>query len=116
VKQVAWMVGVSVAAWLVVAALVDSRTRLEVMWGMLGPLAVVTVTWLMTERTYRTNPGSLTSLMIAAFGFKVVFFGVYVAVMLSLLALRPMPFVASFTSYFIGLYLVEALYMRQLFS
>jgi len=26
------------------------------------------------------------------------------------------PFVASFTSYFIALYLIEALYMRRLFS
>jgi hypothetical protein len=110
------MVGVSVAAWLVVALLVDSRTRVEVLWGMLGPLAVVGGTWLLTEHTYRTNPGALTSMMIVAFGFKVVFFGGYVAVMLGLLALRPVPFVASFTSYFIGLYLVEALFMRQLFS
>jgi hypothetical protein len=110
------MVGVSVAAWLVVAGLVDGRTRVEVLCGMLGPLAVVSGTWLLTERTYRTHPGSLTSMMIAAFGFKVVFFGGYVAVMLGLLALRPMPFVASFTSYFVGLYLIEALYMRQLFS
>lgn len=115
-KAVTWMVGVSVAAWLVVAGLVDGRTRVEVLYGMLGPLALVTATWLLTEHTYRTHPGSLTSMMIAAFGFKVVFFGVYVAVMLGLLAVRPMPFVASFTSYFIGLYLMEALYMRQLFS
>jgi hypothetical protein len=62
------------------------------------------------------NPGGMTAVMIAAFGFKVVFFGVYVAVMLGLLALRPVPFVASFTGYFIGLYLIEALYMRRLFS
>jgi hypothetical protein len=115
-KKVASMVAVSVAAWLVVAMLVDARTRVEVLYGMLGPLAVVCGTWLLTEHTYRTNPGSLTSMMIAAFGFKVLFFGGYVAVMLGLLAVRPMPFVVSFTSYFIGLYLMEALYMRQMFS
>ena len=83
---------------------------------MLGPLAIVSGTWILTERTHRTNPAALTSVMIAAFGFKVVFFGGYVAVMLGLLALRPVPFVASFASYFIGLYLIEALYMRRLFS
>jgi uncharacterized membrane protein YdfJ with MMPL/SSD domain len=110
------MVGISVAAWLVVAALVDGRTRIEVLCGMLGPLLVVSGTWLLTEHTYRTNPASLTSTMIAAFGFKVLFFGGYVAVMLGLLSLRPMPFVASFTSYFIGLYVIEALYLRQMFS
>jgi hypothetical protein len=115
-KPVAWMVGVSVAVWLLVAPFVDAPARLAVLGGMVGPLAVVSGTWLLMERTYRVSPGSLTSVMIAAFGFKVVFFGGYVAVMLGLLALRPVPFVASFTGYFIGLYLIEALCMRRLFS
>jgi hypothetical protein len=110
------MVGVSLAAWLTVAALVDRRTRVDVLFGMLGPLAVMIGTWVVTERTYRRNPGALTSVMIAAFGFKLVFFGGYVAVMLGLLVLRPVPFVTSFTSCFIGLYLIAALYMRRLFS
>jgi len=30
--------------------------------------------------------------------------------------LRPMPFVVSFTAYFIALYLTEALLMRRLFA
>lgn len=115
-KPVAWMVAVSVAAWVVVAAFVDGATRIDVLWGMLGPLPVAAASWLMTERTYRTNPGALTSVMVAAFGFKLLFFGGYVAVMLGLLGLRPIPFVASFTGYFVGLYLIEALYMRRLFS
>jgi hypothetical protein len=44
-----------------------------------------------------------------------VFFGAYVVVMLRVLALRPGPFVASFTSYFIALHMMEALFMRRLF-
>ena len=54
--------------------------------------------------------------MLTAFVLKMAFFGGYVAVMLSVLRFRPVPFVASFTSYFIALYLMEALYMRRLFS
>jgi hypothetical protein len=115
-KPVAWMVGVSAAVFLVVAVLVDSQTRIAVLFGMLGPLAVVSGTWILMERTYRTNPAALTALMIGAFGFKLVFFGAYVAVMLGLLALRPVPFVASFSGFFVGLYLIEALCMRRLFS
>ena len=34
--------------------------------------------------------------MIVWFAVKLVFFGVYVVVMLQLLALRPVPFVAAF--------------------
>jgi hypothetical protein len=39
---------------------------------------------------------------------------VYVAVMLKLLSLRPVPFVFAFTSYFIALYAMQALFLRRL--
>jgi len=32
------------------------------------------------------------------------------------MGVQPVPFVASFTTYFIGLYLVEALYLKRLFN
>ena len=70
----------------------------------------------MTERTYRRRPERVTALMITAFGVKMVFFGAYVAVALMALSVRPIPFVTSFIGYFIGLYLIEALYLRRLFT
>jgi hypothetical protein len=54
--------------------------------------------------------------MIGAFGVKMLFFGAYVAVMLEGRRRAPVPFVASFTGYFIALYLTEALLMRRLFA
>ena len=36
--------------------------------------------------------------------------------MLKVVGLRPVPFVVSFTSYFIALYLTEALLLRRLFA
>ena len=114
-KTVAWMVATSVTSWLAVAALVDERARPATLVGMLGPLAAATASWLMAERTWRRDPQGLTPLMIGAFGGKMVFFGAYVAVMLKGLSLPPVPFVASFTGYFIGLYLLEALSFRRLF-
>jgi hypothetical protein len=53
--------------------------------------------------------------MVTGMAVKAVFFGAYVVVMLRVLALRPGPFVASFTSYFIALHMMEALFMRRLF-
>jgi hypothetical protein len=113
---VTWMAGVSIGSWVVAAALVDASTRVAVLFGMLGPLAAVSVTWVLVERTFRRSPASLTALMSAGFALKAVFFGAYVAVMLKGLALTPAPFVVSFMSYFIGLYLIEALALRRLFS
>lgn len=111
-----WMVGLSGLSWLVAAALLDTQARIEVLYGMLGPLAMVSGSWVLMERAYRRSPQRLTAVMAAAFAGKVVFFGAYVAVMLRVLSLRPRTFVASFTGYFIALYLIEALYLRRLFA
>jgi hypothetical protein len=53
--------------------------------------------------------------MIAAFAGKLVFFLAYVTVMIRVLSLRPVPFVGSFTTYFIVLYFVAALHLRRMF-
>ena len=110
------MVAGSVASWLAAAAVVDRRTSIEVLCGMCAPLVAVSGTWFLVEWTYRRNPQGLTPLMGVAFVAKMVFFAAYVAVMLRLLELRPAPFMVSFTAYFIALYLMEALYLRRLFS
>jgi uncharacterized membrane protein YdfJ with MMPL/SSD domain len=115
-KAVAMMVAAGFGSWLVASLVLDSRMRLELLCGMIGPLAGVSGSWVLIERTHRRNPQALTSAMIVAFGFKLVFFGAYVAVMLVGLSLRPVPFVASFVGYFCGLYLMEALYLQRLFK
>jgi hypothetical protein len=115
-KPVAVMIATAVGSWLVASVLIDSRMRLEVLGGMIGPLIGVSGSWLLVERRYRRNPQTVTSLMIWAFGFKLVFFGAYLTVMLRVLSLRPVPFVASFVSYVGALYLMEALYLQRLFA
>ena len=114
-NAVVWMAGASAAVWLVAAALLEPQARIEVLLGMLGPLLVASGSWLLTQRSYRQRPHALTSVMIAAFAFKLIFFGAYVAVMLRVFRLRPVPFVLSFAGSLAGLYLMEALYLRRLF-
>ena len=110
------MVGSSVASGLVAVAWAGTRVGAEVLLGMAAPLAVAVVTWVLIERTYRRDPERVTGLMVAGFAGKMVFFGAYVAVMLKGLALHPIPFIASFTGYFIALQLMEALALRRLFT
>ena len=115
-NEVRWMAAAGVASWLAATVLVGRKTGTEVLFGMLGPLVAVIGSWVTAERTYRMNPERLTGVMTAAFLVKMAFFGAYVAVVLKVLALRPIPFVASFIGYFIGFYGMEALYLRRLFS
>ena len=82
---------------------------------MLGPLVAVCVTWIIAERFYNVHPEGSTAVMIKAFAAKMLFFGLYVTVMLRVLSLRPVPFIVSFTGFFIVLYFIEALYLRRLF-
>ncbi|MBI2150309.1 MAG: hypothetical protein HYU27_06855 [Acidobacteria bacterium] len=115
-KAALWMVAASLTVWVGTAAIVDRRTSIEVLYGMLGPLAAACVTGLLAERTYKRNPEKLTRLMTMAFAGKMVFFGAYLGVMLRLIRLRPAPFAVSFVGYLVALYVMEALYLRRLFS
>ena len=87
----------------------------EVWFGMLGPLMVVSATWILIERVYREDPSRLTGLIITAFAGKLVFFGGYIALAIGVLGVQPTPFIASFTGYFITLHMIEALLLKRLF-
>jgi hypothetical protein len=113
-RLVVWMVAASVVSCLIAAALLDGRVRAELLWGMAGPLASAAVSWVVAERTWRMNPQALTSVMVSAFAAKLLFFGIYVAVLIRVAGLKPAPFIASFATYFIGLLFVEALHLRRL--
>jgi hypothetical protein len=114
-KLVAWMIGSS-AVTLVAASAGWPQFRSEIALGMAGPLAIVCGSWVLIEWAYRRDPASVTAVLMAGFAAKMVLFGAYVAVMLKVLALRPMPFVLSFTSYFVGLYVFEAIGLMRLIA
>jgi hypothetical protein len=115
-KAVAWMAAASLASAALAIAVAGRGHAAEVLLGMVAPLGAACLSWVLTERTYRRDPPALTGLMSAAFAAKMLFFGAYVAVMVKVVGLSPLPFVVSFTGYFIALYLTEALLMRRLFA
>jgi hypothetical protein len=116
VKAAGSMVAASLAAAATAIAMAGRSSSAEVLLGMLAPLVAAGASWVLIERTFKRDPQRLTALMIGAFGAKMLFFGAYVVLMLLVIGLRPVPFIASFTAYFIALYLAEALLMRRLFA
>lgn len=74
-KAVASMTALSLPVWLVALAVAGVASTLEVTLGVVTPLVVACGGWVMMERTFTRRPGALTSMMIAAFGFKLLFFG-----------------------------------------
>lgn len=113
-KPVPWMVGATVAFGLVAGVLLGTVS--EVLFGMAGPLTAAGTTWVLAERASRRRPGHLTSLMIKAFAAKMIFYGAYVVLVLKVFLVRPMPFVISFTGYFIAFHFIEAFCLTRLFA
>ena len=107
------MVGAALVSWLAISGIAKTLNP-ELAWGMAGPLVTTVGTWLAVARTHAAAPEKLAGVMMAGFALKAVLFGVYVVVMLRVLALRPVLFVVSFTGYFIALYAMEALFLRRL--
>jgi hypothetical protein len=107
---------IACALSLALAAAFAPDMAAELFLGMVAPLVVGVATMVAVEQVYRRDPGKLTPLLIKAFGAKMVLFGVYVVAVISLTSLSPTPFVLSFSAYFIGLHLTEALMLRSLLA
>ncbi len=114
-RTVTWMASGSLAAWLVAAVLAPGSRR-ALFFGVLGPLVAASSTWLVVEGTVRRHPARLTGVLIAAFAVKMVGFAAYLAVMVGVLALRPLPFALSLTCSFVVLHLIEARLLGRLLS
>lgn len=114
--QVWWMIGPSLGSWLLLAPWVEWHVAWAALLGMIGPLVMAIGSWLVTDVTFRRNPARVTTVMMTAFGVKMLFVGVYVAVAVRMTAIQPLPFISSFTVYFIALYAIEALFLKRLFA
>ena len=110
---VLWMIGGSVATCLAALMATGFTAIPELVLGMAGPLASAVATSFVRERTFASAPERLGSVMIVAFAIKMLFFGAYVVVMLAAVALRPKPFMLSFTGYYVALHFVEALLLKR---
>jgi hypothetical protein len=109
---VTWLTLVSVLSALPLAM----RFGPAVWFGMLGPLVVTVTSWLLADHWYRHRPERLTSVMMAAFAGKLVFFGLYVGLAIAMLGIQPVPFIVTFTGYYIVLHMLEALWLKRLFA
>ncbi len=115
-KSVVAISGACLVTWLLGTVLIAPNAGIELLLGMMMPLVMAVGTMTLFERSFARDPRQLTPLMIKAFGAKMVLVGGYVAVILGLTALDPVPFIASFSLYYIVLHLTEALQLRSLFS
>jgi len=113
-KLVWWMLSGSILSALFLTAITGMDMRLEIWFGMLGPLLCALVSWIAMERRYTRRPEHMTSLLIKAFITKMVFFAAYIVVLLSNEWVQAIPFAIIFTVYYLSLHVVEAVGLHRL--
>ena len=109
------MIGGCLLSWGVFTLAGGSEVNPEVAIGMAGPLVSACATWYFVERAHAASPQRVTSVLMAGFVAKMLFFGGLVG-LVAVLGLRPRPFVVSFAVYFIALHVLEAVCLRRLFA
>ena len=114
-REVGTTAALVVAAGGGVAAIAPGAA-LEVVLGVAAPLAVGIGSLVLMDRTYKRSPERLTRLLVRAFLAKLVIFGLYMALTVSLLSLDPVWFAGSFTVSFVALHLAEALHLQRLYT
>ena len=112
-RPLAVMIGSSVASWAAVSAVAGSAFNPELAFGIAAPLAGAALSWRAVERTHAVAPERVTSVLVAGFAAKMIFFGLYVG-LLGALWLRPKPFVVAFGVSFLALHMIEAVYLHRL--
>ena len=111
-----WMVFGCMVSLVALSAFVDEPGHRAAAWaGMGGPLLAVAATLVVISRTSVRSPERMNAVMVHAFFVKIVFFLGYVTVAIRVLSLDPLPFVVSFTGYFIALYVAAALWLQRRF-
>lgn len=89
---------------------------IEILFGMTAPLLVTVFSIIWINKVFKTDPKKTTSTMTKAFFIKMVLFALYFIIILSIYNFEPNPFVISFTSFFILFYIIEALFLQNLFQ
>src|SRR5437016_1327213 len=102
-----WMLAGSAVSALGITAFLGMARSPDVWLGMLAPLAATLCSTAIVERVYRKRPEDLTRVMGTAFVVKMAFFGGYVVLVVKAGWARPVPFVISFTGYFLALHFIE---------
>lgn len=86
----------------------------EIFLGMAAPLLVSIISIILNKNTFSKAPDKLTAVLIKSLIFKMIFFAVYMIVIFSFYTFEPIPFIISFTGFFIAFYVIDALFLQRL--
>lgn len=117
-NPVARMAASAIACSVLLGVASGPASVVAVVLGMAGPLIAAVGSWIIVERVHLRAPNQVSGTMIRLFGAKMLLFGAYAGASVLLLPAGRgrTAFVVSFAAHYILLHMMEALYLRRLFS
>ena len=88
----------------------------EIFLGMIAPLIIGIMSIIQLSIAHQKSSEKVNKIMIKLFAGKMVFYALYFIYIFTFYTFNPMPFILSFTGYFITLHISEALFLRSVFN
>ena len=84
----------------------------EIFLGMVLPWLISLISIVKTRSVYNLNPEKLIKHMTKAMLMKMVSYGILLVIIFTFISFNPLPFIISFTGYFLALHIIEAFTLR----
>ena len=88
----------------------------EIFLGMVLPWLISLISISKTHFVYNINPEKLIKHMTTAMLMKMLSYGLLLVIMFTFISFNPLPFIISFTGYFLVLHITEAFVLRCIFK
>ena len=85
---------------------------LELFLGWFGPVSAGFITMYFVIQAAKIDPYSVTKTLTKGFALKMVFYGLYIIIFFKLYSFKPIPFLCSFSGFFLGLHALEAVIIK----
>jgi hypothetical protein len=105
----------ALVVWLLITAVAGVDHAGDVLFGVLAPAIAACASWAILARIQRVAPEHSTQTMIVMFTGKAAAFGLYLAAILGLRVVSPVPFILGFSASFVALQVIQTVYLRRLF-
>ena len=86
----------------------------EIFLGLVGPVLVGFITIFFMIKYSNSRAIRFNRMLARGFAIKFIFYGIFIITIFTVYSFKPVPFMCSFTSSFIGLHLMEAIVLKKI--
>ena len=104
-----------VGTWGLLSAALPDYVK-EIFLGMVIPWSISLISIVKTRSVYTLDPEKLIKHMTSAMLMKMLSYGLLLVIMFTFISFNPLPFIISFTGYFLALHITEAFVLRCIFK